>query len=249
MTALPMAKLLDSYPKFMSSLGCFKRIETYLLLEERQDKRAIIESHRSHSPKKHDSEKNPSNCLALPTHQLPIELQPTQSPIVFLDASIAAAGKVPILKSVNIAVTHSKLTVVLGRTGSGKSTLLKAMIGEANLIDGFIQIEQVQIGYCDQNPWLRNISIRGNIIGDKAYSQDWYTTVLDACLLSEDIQQLPNGDETMCGDGGSNLSGGQKQRIVSCEPRYVVLRLTQLFEGPCKSRLLPGFSFCSRQHI
>lgn len=249
MTALPMAKLLDAYPKFMSSLGCFQRIETYLLLEERQDGRAIIESHNDHSSGKDGSEVDPSNCPVLPTSQLPIELHPPQSPIVFLDASIAAAGKQPILKSVNFVAMRSKLTIILGRTGSGKSTLLRAILGEAILIDGCIYIEQRQIGYCDQNPWLRDISIRGNIIGDKAYDKDWYKAVLDSCLLSDDIQQLPNGDETMSGNGGSNLSGGQKQRIVSREPLYVVLRLIRPFKGPRQSRLLPGFYFGLRQRI
>lgn len=218
MTALPMAKLLAAYPKFMSILGCFKRIEAYLLLEERLDSRVVIDNHKSRGSEKDESEKDLSNCSTLETSQVANEPCIPHAPVVFWNASIAPPGKGPILKGVNISVAHSTLVMVLGRTGSGKSTFLRAIVGEANLTDGAIYIEQRQIAYCDQASWLKGLSIRENIIGERSYDADWYETVLNACLLIEDIRQLPHGDQTMSGDGGSNLSGGQRQRIVRHNP-------------------------------
>lgn len=229
MVALPMAKLLDAYPRFMSGLACFQRIETYLVLEEWQDRRLTIESYESHGSEKGIPDEDPANDLAPPLSQRPIDLQPPNPSIVFVDASIAAAGTDVILKNVNISVPHSKLTIILGRTGSGKSTLLRAMLGEAILTNGgiYIRDRDRQIAYCDQSPWLRDISIQENIIADKTYTKDWYDTVLNACLLDNDLRQLPNGDQTVSGEGGSNLSGGQKQRIVSCKPYYAIFHLTK----------------------
>lgn len=251
MVAFSMARLLDAYPRLMSGLACFQRIETYLLLDEWQDGRLTIQSQASYDSEKGTPGIDPSNDLALPLSQHPINLQPLKPPIEFADASIAAQGTDVILENVNISIPHLKLTVIVGRTGSGKSTLLRAMLGEAVLTNGSIYIRDRdhQIAYCDQSPWLRNSSIRENIIVDKMYTKDWYDTVLNACLLDDDLRQLPNGDQTIAGEGGSNLSGGQKQRIVSCVPSYVILHLTKLVKGSCKSCLLAGVYFHLGQHI
>ena len=42
----------------------------------------------------------------------------------------------------------------------------------------------------------------------------WYATILWACELNADLEQLPRGDLTVVGSNGAGLSGGQKQRIV-----------------------------------
>ncbi|KAG8412280.1 hypothetical protein J3458_014468 [Metarhizium acridum] len=220
-TSLSMARAMLCYPIFVSTLGCFQRIQTYLLLEERQDRRRnmndIVLSNG------YPSEKHASYHSVSPMDKSPLELQAPQTciSVMFVNASMAAvAGKEPLLKSVNVSVSRSKLAVVLGRTGCGKSTFLRAIIGEAYLTDGHVYVERHQIAYCDQTPWLKNTPIRANITGDHAYDKDWYKTVVDACLLGDDIQQFPNGDQTLSGDNGSNLSGGQKQRIALARAVY-----------------------------
>lgn len=219
-TALALAHLMQYYPLFMSAVGCFQRIQIYLQLDERQDRRRNIND--LVLPSRYGSEKHSSDGSDLQTDKILGQLPAHQSSVVFIDASIAAVtGKGPILKNVNVSITRSKLALVLGRTGSGKSTFLRSIIGETTLTDGSIYVEQCQIAFCDQIPWLRNVSVQENIIGDNVHDADWYQTVLEACLLSVDINQWPDGDRTMSGDGGSNLSGGQKQRIV--RPRVSVI--------------------------
>ncbi|OAA39066.1 ABC transporter, transmembrane domain, type 1 [Metarhizium rileyi] len=220
-TSLSMARAMLSYPIFVSTLGCFQRIQTYLLLEERRDRRQTINDLVVSNS--YGSEKDPLYHSVSPVEKAPLELHSPQAStsVVFVNASVAAAaGKDPLLKNVNISVARSTLAVVLGRTGTGKSTFLRAIIGEANLTDGFVYVEKHQIAYCDQTPWLKNIPIRANITGDNAYDRDWYRTVVDACLLTEDLRQFPNGDQTLSGDNGSNLSGGQKQRIALARAVY-----------------------------
>jgi ABC-type bacteriocin/lantibiotic exporter with double-glycine peptidase domain len=213
-TALAMARLMQYYPLFMSAVGCFQRIQLYLELDERQDGRRTMSD--VVMPKSQGSEKDSSDGSQLHMEKSEAESPAYQSSIAFIDASIApTAGTGPVLRSVNVSIPRSKLAVVLGRTGAGKSTLLRSIIGEATITEGSIYVEQCQIAYCDQNPWLRNVSVRDNIIGDSVQDANWYQTVVEACLLDEDIKQWHHGDQTMSGDAGSNLSGGQKQRIVS----------------------------------
>ncbi|KHN95178.1 ABC transporter, transmembrane domain, type 1 [Metarhizium album ARSEF 1941] len=220
-TSLSMARAMLCYPIFVSTLGCFQRIQTYLLLEERQDRRqstnALV------APGGYGPEKDAAFHCVSPVDKPALELGAPQTrvSVVLANASIAAApGKQPLLKSVNVSVARSTLAVVLGRTGCGKSTLLRAIIGEAGLTHGHVYVETQQIAYCDQTPWLNNVPIRANITGHHGYDKDWYKTVVDACLLADDLQQFPNGDQTMSGDNGSNLSGGQKQRIALARAVY-----------------------------
>ncbi len=57
----------------------------------------------------------------------------------------------------------------------------------------------------------------------------WYKKVIHVCDLEEDLDQMPDGDQTVIGSRGITLSGGQKHRIVSI-PWFIVyinLFLTQ----------------------
>lgn len=105
--------------------------------------------------------------------------------------------------------------MIVGPVGSGKSMLLSVLTGEIPLTRGSVRIPQNLIAYCDQSPWLRNASIRDNIIFQTKYEDDWYQTVLWACGLQHDVSIMPRGDMSLVGSGGDALSGGQKQRVVS----------------------------------
>lgn len=248
-TSLSMARAMLCYPIFVSTLGCFQRIQTYLLLEERQDRRRSINDLVLSNG--YPSEKHASYHSVSPVDKPPLELRApqTSTSVMFVNASVAAAaGREPLLKGVDVSVSRGKLAVVLGRTGCGKSTFLRAIIGEANLTDGHVYVERHQVAYCDQTPWLKNVPVRANITGDHAYDKDWYKTVVDACLLADDMQQFPSGDQTPSGDNGSNLSGGQKQRIVRFlpsihavslfSPSNKLTPLARLLRGPSTRRLL-----------
>lgn len=219
LTLSPMHRLMVSYTLFASILGCFQRIEAYLLLDERRDERETISDlvlRNSNKGRETEKTRHSSDLSVMPLDKPSIELQLPQPPVVFVDVSVAVRSEsAPVLKNVNFSISRSEIALVLGHTGSGKTTLLRAILGEVHVTHGLVYVEQRQIAYCDQSPWLRNITIRDNIVGDCQYDQDWYETVLSACLLSKDMEQLPNGDQTSAGNNGTNLSGGQRQRIVS----------------------------------
>ncbi|KAK2609212.1 hypothetical protein QQS21_002294 [Conoideocrella luteorostrata] len=220
-TSQAMIRIMVAYPGFRSIMGCLHRIQTYLLLPRRLDGRETISDLVLRNCESTISEKDASKSLSPPERKPRIELQLPQPPVVLIDVSVApTVTDAAILNNVNISVARSEIAAVVGHTGSGKSTLLKAIIGEAHVFEGLVYVEQRSIAFCDQSSWLRNVSMKENIIGQSNYDEDWYNVVIEACLLSDDIQQLPNGDETMVGNGGSSLSGGQRQRVALARAIY-----------------------------
>lgn len=57
-----------------------------------------------------------------------------------------------------------------------------------------------KIAYIQQQPWIRNLSLRENIIFGRKFDQILYDEVIEACALNKDIAMLPNGDFTEIGE-------------------------------------------------
>lgn len=105
-------------------------------------------------------------------------------------------------------------TLLLGPVGCGKSTLLKALLGELSDFEGTIRTNYSRVGYCSQNAWLPNDTVRNIIVGGATFDGPWYARVLEACALDPDVQEWPTGDETLVGTMGIAMSGGQRHRLV-----------------------------------
>ncbi|KAK4071607.1 uncharacterized protein Triagg1_5845 [Trichoderma aggressivum f. europaeum] len=227
----PLITLFQFLPSLQSALSCFQRIQVFVECAPRDDYRALIQ------PEPHGN----SSSSTLISHEKSSDIastfasaSPDTDAIVIHDASIAwLQGKVAILHNISLRVAHGKLLMVVGPVGSGKSLLMKAMLGEVAILKGCISLSD-QIGYCDQTPWLRNTSVRQNIIAPLPFDEAWYSTVLHACAIDKDIERFANGDLHAAGSGGINLSGGQKQRIALARAIYArrrLLILDDVFSG------------------
>ncbi|KAF4964511.1 hypothetical protein FSARC_7575 [Fusarium sarcochroum] len=135
------------------------------------------------------------------------------------DANFQTDDDTSLLSDINLRILRGTLNMIVGRVGCGKSTLLKVLIGEIAPSEGSVKTEE-SLAYCDQIPWLRNTTIRTNIIGQSQLDEKWLSTVVHACALEEDLAQLPQGHETIVGSGGVALSGGQKQRVAIARAVY-----------------------------
>ncbi|KAI9504890.1 P-loop containing nucleoside triphosphate hydrolase protein [Coemansia spiralis] len=155
------------------------------------------------------------------------------------------------LKNIDIQFPIDGLSIVAGPTGSGKSSLLSALIGEMTLTRGRILLPTVNasmvaasdgkyrdvielsneglaindIAYVAQEAWLRNATIRENILFGEPYNKDRYEEVLRACALKPDLRILNAGDMTEIGERGVTLSGGQKQRVALARAVYSSRRI------------------------
>lgn len=131
-----------------------------------------------------------------------------------------------ILKGVSFQIPEGSSTAIVGPSGSGKSTI-------CNLIARFYDVNSGSItmgGYdlreftCDsllsnismvfQNVYLFHDTIRANIcFGRPDTTEEEMIRVAKKACCHDFIVQLPNGYDTVIGEGGDTLSGGQKQRI------------------------------------
>lgn len=126
----------------------------------------------------------------------------------------------PLLHKITLAIDPGSFTMVVGKVGSGKSLLLQSLLGELAVLDGQAKRSCPDASFCSQPPWLRNVSVRDNILGESAFDADWYSSVTWACGLDQDFHELSNGDATLVGTGGMSLSGGQKNRVSLARAVY-----------------------------
>ncbi|CAG0894912.1 unnamed protein product [Darwinula stevensoni] len=81
-------------------------------------------------------------------------------------------------------------------------------------------IIQGDVAYVPQEAWIRNASIKDNVLFGKSWNETFYEEIVAACALEQDLAQLPAGDLTEIGGKGINLSGGQKQRVSLARAVY-----------------------------
>ncbi|CAG8488090.1 12093_t:CDS:10, partial [Acaulospora colombiana] len=116
------------------------------------------------------------------------------------------------LQSINLLIPRGKLVAIVGSVGSGKSSLLSALVGEMKRVHGEV-IFGGSVGYCPQNAWIQNATLRMNVTFGLPFHEERYSQVIRDCCLEPDLAILPAGDMTEIGEKGINLSGGQKQRV------------------------------------
>lgn len=153
---------------------------------------------------------------------LHVEVQPVERgdvPEVIMKKASFGYGEEKILKNVTMKLPSSKLLGLVGPVGSGKTTFVSAILGEARLMSGKLDVGG-RIAYVTQNPWVQQASVRDNILFGRPYDKKKYDATVHACALEADMATLVNGDLTEIGEGGINISGGQKQRIALARAVY-----------------------------
>uniref|UniRef100_H3G9K9 Uncharacterized protein n=1 Tax=Phytophthora ramorum TaxID=164328 RepID=H3G9K9_PHYRM len=123
------------------------------------------------------------------------------------------------LEGINLQIDAGALVMVVGTVGSGKSSLLQALLGEMRVAAGHVEIHG-EISYVSQEAWIRNATLRDNIIFESKFDSERYEKVLAASQLAVDLAALPSGDRTEIGERGINLSGGQKARVSVARALY-----------------------------
>jgi ATP-binding cassette, subfamily B, multidrug efflux pump len=148
--------------------------------------------------------------------------------IEFRDLTFRYAPDGPaVLKEINLLIEPGKVIGFTGRTGSGKSTLMnlvpRLLDAEPGmvLIDGRpiqeLSLRQLRssIGYVPQETLLFSETLAENIaFGLPHAADDEIKWAAEVAGLTEDIDDFPQGYQTVVGERGVMLSGGQKQRTA-----------------------------------
>lgn len=216
----PITSLIIVLPTLAGCFTSLQRIQDFLNAKERDDTRTSLldEKHAQSSPppSKSDSSVTDVNdeCEIVESEKLGATRQDLSKYVATVQGKFSwneEAG--PILDISDWKIRRGTLTFVVGPVGCGKSTLLKTLLGEM-AFDGTIRTNYTGVSYCDQSAWIPNDTVRNIIIGGAEYQESWYTEVVRACALEEDIKLWPAGDGTIAGSKGISMSGGQKHRIV-----------------------------------
>ncbi|KAB8137640.1 ATP-binding cassette domain-containing protein, partial [Gracilibacillus oryzae] len=131
------------------------------------------------------------------------------------------------LIDINLEINRGETIGIAGITGSGKTTLVKQLLreypkaSEGKLLVDNIPIEEFKltetrdwIGYVPQDHVLFSKTVKENILfGNPEASDEEIDHILETASLKEDIENLPDGLDTLVGESGVTLSGGQKQRV------------------------------------
>ncbi|KAJ2802087.1 hypothetical protein H4R20_003417, partial [Coemansia guatemalensis] len=130
-----------------------------------------------------------------------------------------SSAEQPTIRDIDIKCKRSELLAVIGRVASGKSSLVSAILGDMIKYSGEATVLG-SIAYVAQQPWILNATLRDNILFGSDYEPEFYSRVIDACALRQDVDALPAGDLSEIGERGINLSGGQKMRVSLARAVY-----------------------------
>ena len=152
-------------------------------------------------------------------------IQPQTHSIEFRNVSFAYDRK-PILKDVSIRIPEKTSLAIVGPSGSGKSTLCSLIARFWDVSSGSIRIGghdireyslpslMDQISMVFQRVYLFHDTIAANIrFGRPDASMDEIRRAAQKACCADFIEALPDGYDTVIGEGGADISGGEKQRI------------------------------------
>jgi len=156
-----------------------------------------------------------------------------------LSARIPHGGPL-ILRRVSFEVAPGEGLAVVGPSGAGKSTLCRYLVGLAEPYAGSVKLDGCDlakwdfeqlgaaIGFLPQDVELFFGTVRDNIARMGEAPDEAVIAAAQRAMAHELISGLPQGYDTLIGEGGVKLSGGQRQRIglaraLFGEPRLIVL--------------------------
>lgn len=130
------------------------------------------------------------------------------------------------LKNINFQVPQGSLTALVGPSGSGKTTVTNLLLRFWDVESGSIKIGGTDIRDMSYDTLLENVSIvmqnvyltadtiLENIrFGKRGATREEVIEAAKRAQIHDFIAGLPDGYDTMVGEGGVGLSGGQKQRV------------------------------------
>ena len=154
------------------------------------------------------------------------ETSPIRHPnIEFKDVSFAYDEKT-ILDHISCEMKKNTITAIVGPSGSGKTTFCnliarfwdvntgEILIGGKNIKEYTLSHLMSHIAMVFQSVYLFEDTIENNIkFGVPSATREEVIEAAKKAMCHDFIKALPNGYDTLIGEGGATLSGGEKQRI------------------------------------
>jgi ATP-binding cassette subfamily B protein len=166
---------------------------------------------------------------ALPTvkeDENPVRIENMRGDIELKNVSFEYEAGHPIIKDVSLSIKSGQMFGIVGKTGAGKSTIINLMARLYDVTGGEITIDGVPIRKIATEDLRRNIGIvsqetflfMGTVADNIRYAcpdapMEEVIKAAKSANAHEFILKLPDGYNTVVGEGGVSLSGGERQRI------------------------------------
>ena len=157
----------------------------------------------------------------------PVPLAPSDTSVVFERVTFAYPGNEPLFRDLDLTVPSGRRVGLVGRSGGGKTTLTRLLlrlmdVDSGRILVGGLDISQLRqadlrslVAYVPQEPVMFHRTLRDNIAFARPDASDAeIRAAADAAHVSEFVDELPLGLQTLVGERGVKLSGGQRQRVA-----------------------------------
>ncbi len=171
----------------------------------------------------------------------PIILPPIKGFVEFDNVSFTYDGVNWVLKDINLKVKAGEKIAIVGSSGAGKTSLVNLIPRFIDPTKGVVKIDgydikrvslrslRSQIGFVPQETIIFHGTVKDNIsYGNPYVSFEEIVEAAEMARAHDFIMKLPQGYDTVIGEGGINLSGGQAQRIaiartILLKPKLIIL--------------------------
>lgn len=190
--------------------------------------------------------------------------QPRDASVEFRDVSFAY-DSTPVLKAVSFIAHPGTVTALVGPSGAGKSTvaMLAARfwdIQEGEILVGGVPVKEISIpvlmdnvAFVFQDNTLFFDTIEENIrMGNQEATFEEVTRAAEAAQCHTFIEALPDGYQTLVGEGGTYLSGGEAQHIALARailkdaPIILLDEATAFADPENEGKILDAFSHLTK---
>jgi thiol reductant ABC exporter CydD subunit len=133
----------------------------------------------------------------------------------------------PALDEVSLTVREGEVLALVGPSGCGKSTLLGVLLGLVRPECGTVRVGDLDLAELDLDTWRKRVawvpqrphlfkaSIAQNVrLGRAQATSAEVVAAIDAAGLTDLMEKLPEGLDTVLGERGAGLSAGERQRVA-----------------------------------
>ncbi len=170
-----------------------------------------------------------------------IALQNAKGDVSFRDISFSYTEEKPLIRNISLDLLAGQHIAIVGPTGCGKTTLINLLMRFYDVNGGTIRIDGRDVrsytkgslrdsfGMVLQDSWIQSASVLENIaLGRPDATREQIIEAAKKTHAHSFIKRLPNGYDTLVGEGGTELSAGQKQlisiaRVMLLSPPMLIL--------------------------